>query len=734
MLKSSALGFDKALANLKMFLAMIKTQIITLVILQIVFVSVTIWVFHPKKMGGRTGVCIYNSYIKSIIPHHANFGQQGTYVDMVCGNYAGQVRYEDFKSGAYSKFIRSCNAYILKVFLLTFFGYLIIPLWWLLAHLRNKKDIEDKVLRGIGMIPPEEIVQRIKKNTILFSGHMFRLTKNIVLPESIMTRNILTIGRPGSGKSQMIYTVIQQLFDNGFRCIIHDLKGDMIGNFYDPKTALIFNPLDSRMVRWSLFKELKTAVDIISFCDALVSKDGNDPFWPAAAENVLKSILTLCIYRNETTYDKLWEYINTNNEELCKMFEETVGCESGTKALSEGKMAASVMAVLSTSVASLEFLSMTGIDRYEIDISDAPEEMTESSFKGLYRDPTTKNSYWKILSKNIDGETIKEEYYQYYKESEMFSIKEWIQGEGKYTEYKTIYLSNQVAVQSAVKSFLGMFIQFATTALCSLPDYTAPKTFFILDEFGQLPKMDGILTLLTQGRSKHGSAWLLVQDLAQIKKIYGPEGANIIINNCGNLSFFAVSDEETASILSKTIGSVEIRRTDESRTLSGHEERDTFSQSEKIQDHAVILPKEILDLPTLCCIFKLVDLPVTKDTFEFKKYTVVALAYIAHKVFEQGSYPDPSMEIPYTDTPLATITHKEKPTDTPAPLVAGDSLEDRVRTSILANNAFYLSEDLLEDDLPFGDDDSEPNDLENESEEEESDNTGGFSGFDEDLI
>jgi type IV secretory pathway TraG/TraD family ATPase VirD4 len=235
--------------------------------------------------------------------------------------------------------------------------------------------------------------------------------------------------------------------------------------------------------------------------------------------------------------------------------------------------------------------------------------------------------------RDISGKIIAEEYYQYYSMREMFSIKEWIRSEGKYSDRKKIFLSNQVEVQSAVKSFLGMFVQFATTALCSLPDYSAPKTFFILDEFGQLPKMDGILTLLTQGRSKNGSAWLLIQDVAQIKKIYGNEGASIIINNCGNLSFFSVSDEETANTLSKSIGSVEIKRTDESRSMSWHDARDSFSQSEKIQEMALILPKEIMDLPTLTFVIKMVDIPVTKDRFNYAKYSTIAEPFIANDIF-----------------------------------------------------------------------------------------------------
>lgn len=628
MFKSSSLGFDKLWNDGQMFLAMLRRQFTTLLIIHVIGFCAFVFVIKPKGLGGDVGLCIYKTYLQTIALQSFNQTAQ-----LQCGEYRGNVSIRDFSSGGYyEKFAKACNKFLLNSFLLSCFIYCVIPIWMLVAHFTNKKDLTDKILRGVGMIEPKEVKDFIKKNPILFKGYMFKLTDNVLLPESIATRNNLTIGRPGSGKSQMIYRIIEQLREQKFRCIIHDLKGDMISNFYDEQTDLIFNPVDKRMVRWSLFKELETAFDIQSFCDALVSTEGNDPFWPESAKNLLKSILTLCKYRNETNYDSFWGYINTPNEELKSLFDTTPGCESGSKALSEGKMAASVQAVLATSVQALEYLNTTGLDRFKISKEDAPQEMLKEDFKGLFR--VSENlSYYKYFLQDINGKVVAEEYYQYYPISEMFSIKEWIRSEGKYKDRKFIFLSNQVAVQSAVKSFLGMFVQFATTALCSLPDYTAPKTFFILDEFGQLPKMDGILTLLTQGRSKNGAAWLLIQDVAQIKKIYGNEGSSIIINNCGNLSFFSVSDEETANTLSKSIGSVEIKRTDESRSMSWHDARDSFSQSEKIQENALILPKEIMDLPTLTFVIKMVDIPVTRDRFDFAKYKTVAESFIPNDIF-----------------------------------------------------------------------------------------------------
>jgi len=704
MFSGSAKGFDKLWNDGQMFLAMLRRQFVTLLIVQIIGLSVFIFAIKPKGLGGEVGLCIYKTYLQSFVMQMFDYK-----AELKCGDYVGYVSIRDFsKGGFYERFIKACNEFLLRTLLFSCLIYLIIPIWMLVAHLRNKSDMTDKILRGTGMIDPKEVKGFIKENPILFKGYMFKLTDKVFLPESIATRNNLTIGRPGSGKSQLIYRVIEQLQEQKFRCIIHDLKGDMISNFYNEKTDIIFNPVDKRMVRWSLFKELETAFDIQSFCDALVSTEGNDPFWPNSAKNLLEAILTLCKYRSETNYDSFWGYINTPNDVLKKMFDETPGCEAGSKALSEGKMAASIQAVLATSVQALKYLNMTGLDRFKIEKENAPEDMQSSDFKGFFR-VNDDLSYYKDFVKDMNGKVVKEEYYQYYSTSEMFSIKEWIRSQGQYKERKVIFLSNQVAVQSAVKSFLGMFVQFATTALCSLPDYSAPKTFFILDEFGQLPKMDGILTLLTQGRSKNGSAWLLIQDVAQIKKIYGNEGSSIIINNCGNLSFFSVSDEETASTLSKSIGSVEIKRTDESRSLSWHDARDSFSQSEKIQETALILPKEIMDLPTLTFVIKMVDIPVTKDRFNFAKYATIAPSFVPNDIFST-----PKEEEEVLRKVLEKDAQEVAETKVESQIVAVDEGDSEAMQRAQANSQYWdlfhgADEEEIEDDLPFETPEEKPN-------------------------
>ena len=697
MLNSSALGFDKLWNDSQMFFAMLRRQFVLLLIIKIIGLSVFIFAIKPKGIGGETGLCIYKTYLQTLITQTFDYKPK-----LNCGDYVGFVSIRDFSTGGfYGEFIKMCNIFLLNSLLWSCLIYLIIPLWMLLSHFQNKGDLKDKILRGVGMIEPTEIKNFIKKNPILFKGYMFKLTDNIYLPESIATRGSLTIGKPGSGKSQLIYRMIEQLRERKSKSIIHDFKGDMISSFYNEDTDIIFNPVDERMVPWSLFKELENIIDVQAFCSSIIAKNDKDPFWSDSAENLLRSILILCIHRNEKNYDSLWEYINTPNKELKKLLDETPNCSSGSKVLADDKIAANVMAVLAASVQALEYLGMSGLDRFEIKKEDAPEEMQSIDFKGFFR-VNDSLSYYKILVKNIGGRVVQEEYYQYYQMSEMFSISEWVRGEGKFKNRQFIFLSNQAKVQKAVKSFLTMFIEFSVTALCSLPDSQKRKLYFILDEFGQLSKMDKIVMLLTQGRSKGGATWILVQDFAQIKEIYGNEGANIIINNCGNLSFFAVNDETTAQILSKSIGSVEIKRTDSSRSMSWHDARDSFSQSEKIQENALILPKEIMDLPTLTFVIKMVDMPTTKDRFNHKEYDTSVPSFIPFAILKSKKE-EPKVEVAENKPQTIQSTAEPKKSASKLEELDGDimsvlSIKERQNYTMAYNQEFYRNSAKFEEE------------------------------------
>lgn len=71
------------------------------------------------------------------------------------------------------------------------------------------------------------------------------------LPPYLETLGIFTIGSPGTGKSQAITTLINQIRQRSdFRLVCFDRNGEFTQKFYQEKQDLLFNPTDKRSVKW----------------------------------------------------------------------------------------------------------------------------------------------------------------------------------------------------------------------------------------------------------------------------------------------------------------------------------------------------------------------------------------------------------------------------------------------------------------------------------------------------
>lgn len=570
----------KGFERLRTAVIMIKNMTFKMLLYLFIFhIVLSVFMVHIKRneyFGGDEGICIAKTYSLSYLFYAIPFFKNTKAINR-CGNEARYVDYTTMKYH-YENFI---NAFIKNYFRLLvslWIVYLVFPFTIIFFYLKNRFDTAKKIIRGTGLIPSQNILSYLKNDKIKFKGYFFKLTDNIYMPESIVTRHTFVMGMLGSGKSQLIYRIITQLISNNFKAIIHDFKGDMIPIFYDSKKHLIFNPLDKRHMNWLLFDEFKSKVDVLAFCNSFIPDDPKDPFWHPSARTVLYGILMYLIKSNQKTYEALWDTVNISTKELFAILSTIDECKSVLKLLEEEKTANNIRSVLSNFVACFEFL----IGTYD----------------------STKPT---------------------------FSIKEWVQN--KNSDKRIIYLSNKADLQDTLKPLLAMFVDFATKTQCSMPDDLDRRLYYILDEFGQLGRLSSIKQLLTQGRSKGAAVWILIQDISQINALYTKDGSTTIFNSCGNTIAFTVADYDTADFLSKNIGTIEVIRSEESHSLSISDMRDSISQSKRQEKEEIVLASELTNLESLHFYIMMVDLPVTKDSFEYKKFTETQESFIERPGF-----------------------------------------------------------------------------------------------------
>lgn len=114
---------------------------------------------------------------------------------------------------------------------------------------------------------------------------------------------------------------------------------------------------------------------------------------------------------------------------------------------------------------------------------------------------------------------------------------------------------------------------------------------FILDEFGNMPTIEGMAGMVTVGAGRGFRFHLVVQAYSQIKSRYGDE-ADTIIGNCSNQIYILTKDKQTAEQFSALLGTKTI--TDVSR--SGRLFSMDKTHSEAVKERPLMLPDELMQL------------------------------------------------------------------------------------------------------------------------------------------
>jgi type IV secretory pathway TraG/TraD family ATPase VirD4 len=143
-----------------------------------------------------------------------------------------------------------------------------------------------------------------------------------------------------------------------------------------------------------------------------------------------------------------------------------------------------------------------------------------------------------------------------------------------------------------------LFIQTAGSNLLSLTDDINRRVYMILDEFGQLPNMTTIESLMTAARSKGGAIFIGVQDIGQLDKIYKKETRTTILNSASNRLVFNCKDRDTAEFFSKDIGETEYWELNESQSLGMHK-NDRVNSTRQRHKEFLVKPEDIQQLQDL---------------------------------------------------------------------------------------------------------------------------------------
>jgi len=449
--------------------------------------------------------------------------------------------------------------------------YLIAPIVWFLfiyIMIRLKKGsakmYEPEYVRGAYFRKHKEIMTEMKKK-----GDKGRIPidSTLEIPQRTETRHIGLFGLIGSGKSTFLKNALSTLrfeMKGGGKGIVYDPHGEFVSSYYREGIDKIFNPLDVRGIKYSVFNDIRFVTDIDSICATLIPDPSGkqDPYWSLSSRKLLASIMFHCFENNLRTNRDMWNMLTLPRRELFKILNRSSRCRLGALQIEEeGKRSDSVLSVART-------------------------------YAGIFEYMTEQN----------DG----------------FSIKQWIADDD---QKGWIFVTNMEEARETLKPMLTLFFDLATTAFKSLNEDLSRRIFIFLDEFASLHKMNKLLSLLTECRKFGAVALLGAQDIGSIDEIYSRSLREKIIGALGNLLILQLKSVESARYFSEYIGKRERLEVTDQTSWGVKSSRDGGSISKKHEVTDLVLPSDLAhNSKTFDCIVSLVDYGLTRARIERRSY------------------------------------------------------------------------------------------------------------------
>jgi len=95
------------------------------------------------------------------------------------------------------------------------------------------------------------------------------------------------------------------------------------------------------------------------------------------------------------------------------------------------------------------------------------------------------------------------------------------------------------------------------------PDEQYP-VLMVMDEFRTMGKLEKVLSAVTTIRSYGGRFMIVVQGLSNLIEIYGRDGKDNILQNCGFQVFYSMNDESSGEYVRKRLGRQTVKQTSKS--------------------------------------------------------------------------------------------------------------------------------------------------------------------------
>lgn len=343
--------------------------------------------------------------------------------------------------------------------------------------------------------------------------------RTIGFTDEMFSKHILFLGEIGSGKSNAMYQLIQQVrrnMTNQDVVFIFDTKGDFRNEFWTSTDVVISNDRRSADEKgpnyWNIFGEIVDATyedDIYEIARSLFferSQQSNQPFFPNAARDLFAAVM-LHFYR---LHKRNPHSPQPNNQLLREFFEEAT----------PDKFRDILLLPENTDLRSLiSYIGTSGSSDQSLGVLSELQQMVREIFVGNFKKAGTLSARQLVRNKNA----------------------------------KFVFIDYDIAIGNVLAPIYRLIIDFAIKEALSRTKSEGHVWFFI-DEFRLIPHLQHIDNGVNFGRSLGARFVIGIQNIAQINHAYGESLATSLLSGFLTNISFRVNDTSSREFIKQRYG------------------------------------------------------------------------------------------------------------------------------------------------------------------------------------
>jgi type IV secretory pathway TraG/TraD family ATPase VirD4 len=430
-------------------------------------------------------------------------------------------------------------------------------------------DKKTSLIRGNTIQTTKNLKAMIKGKARLFIGR-----EKIPLLYTNENRSIGIIGMSGSGKTQSIFPLIEQVVKFKETMIIYDRKPDFWISYYRENVDYLFYPADERSIKWNFFLDIPDdEQEMLDEADKIVKSfipdtQSKEKFWDNTARMILKGIIIKVKTSPNPSTKKFIDFIRQfqTKEEIWANLQDV-----------NDKYGLSIKALLTEAADATSGSIMMNLQPY----------------------------FTKIMRP------------EFYFEDGGFSITKFINSTAKINIDQRLFLVQTKKEEGNYEGYFRVMLDMMTRATLNLENSLTRRIWVFLDEFQTLGKLSEVNDLLAEGRSKGSSTVVATQDLSRIEELYGEHLMRNIFQLLGTKLMLQYDDPKGQKFISEFLGEQEVEEKNKNRMISRDAQRDIEQISERNTTKKVLLTGELGLLKPLTAYLKIPGYPVTIVMFKF---------------------------------------------------------------------------------------------------------------------